>query len=266
MPAAENYLDPGGPRHAGAGPTTSPDLDPASLTVVTYNVRFAFHAEEAAELLAEHPELRRADVVALQEMNATAAALIAERLGMSWVYYPSARHPRAGGDFGNAVLSRWPIVADRKVLLPGLSIPRGMARTASMAEMETPLGRIRVYSVHAETPVALLPAARERQVRALCDDTRDFDGPVIVAGDFNARDLPGQILPACGFAWPTRDEVATVGPFAWDHVFARGLPPASSSGVAIEGLKASNHAAVWVTFPTNRGDGKSRPTIRREGT
>jgi endonuclease/exonuclease/phosphatase (EEP) superfamily protein YafD len=247
LPAAENYLDAAGPRYGGrAAPSADPD--PGSLTVASYNVRFALHPEEAAEVLAEHPELRQADIVALQEMNAHGAAKIAAALGLHWVYYPAARHPSAGGDFGNAVLSRFPIAADHKVLLPGRSLPRGMARTATAADVVSPLGLLRVYSVHAETPVGLLPAARAAQVQAVCADASGFDGPIIVAGDFNARDLPGSVLPGCGFAWATRGSAPTVGPFAWDHVFARGLPPASLSGVAVEGLKASNHAAVWARW------------------
>jgi endonuclease/exonuclease/phosphatase (EEP) superfamily protein YafD len=247
LPAAENYLDPDGPRYAGGG-LPSPDPDPGSITVASYNVRFALHPEAAAEVLAEHPELRQADLVALQEMNAEATASIAATLGLHWVYYPAARHPSAGGDFGNAVLSRYPIAADHKVLLPGRSLPRGMARTATAADVVSPLGLLRVYSVHVETPVGLLPAGRARQVHALCADASGFPGPVIVAGDFNARDLPAGVLTGCGLAWVTRDTGPTVGPFAWDHVFSRGLPPASLSGVAAEGLKASNHAAVWARW------------------
>ena len=248
MSPATNYDDPRGPRFGGAAPA-SVDPAPQQLDVVSFNVRFALRADLAGRLLRTHPDLRRADVVALQEMDAPGAARIAQELGLSWVYYPVARHPGGGGrDFGNAVLSRWPIVRDRKLLLPGRSIPRGMLREAVVADLEAPPGHLRVYSVHLETPIALWPAARREQLAALCADARTAPGAAVIAGDFNGRAGAGTVLGGCGFAWPTRDEAPTVGFFAWDHVFARGLPEAAGTGVA-EALGASDHRPVWVSWP-----------------
>ena len=248
---ADNYTDPQGPRFAGVPREATVDPDPAHLLAVSLNVRFANNPGAAADLLKNHPALAGADVVALQEMDAPGTAAIAAELGLGWVYYPAAVHPRAGSlgtgsDFGNAVLSRWPILTDRKLILPGRSFPRRMQRVATVAEVEAPDGPLRVYSVHLETPIALTPWSRAAQVEGLIDDARSGTR-VLVLGDMNAHDLPGRAFTTAGFAWPTEDGEPTVSRFAWDHAFSRGLPDAAARGVVDAGA-ASDHRAVWVSF------------------
>ena len=248
---AFNYTDPQGPRFSGVPAEPAVDPDPGHLLAVTLNVRFANNPGAAADLLKTHPELAGADVVALQEMDARGTAAIAARLGLGWVYYPAAVHPRAGSlgtgsDFGNAVLSRWPVTSDRKLILPGRSFPRRMQRVATVAEVDAPDGPLRVYSVHLETPIALTPWARAAQVGGLIDDARS-GARVLVLGDMNAHDLPGRVFTRAGFDWPTEDGEPTVSRFAWDHAFTRGLPGATGRGVVDAGA-ASDHRAVWVSF------------------
>src|SRR5262245_61890875 len=105
---ARNYVDPRGPRYTGSfarAPATG-------LLVVTFNVRFAQQIDRTEELFRKDDHLRGATVVALQEMDAPGTERLARELGYDYVYYPSALHPQTSRDFGNAVLSRWPIVSD----------------------------------------------------------------------------------------------------------------------------------------------------------
>src|SRR6185436_18131400 len=114
--SVHNYLEPEGPRYAG-GPSpmsAAPPRGDGSLRVVTFNVEYAKRIPEAIAAL-RADGLRGADVIALQEMDAPGTAAIAEALGMNYVYYPASRHPKTGRDFGNAILSPWPIEASRKV-------------------------------------------------------------------------------------------------------------------------------------------------------
>src|SRR5574341_1293054 len=69
---------------------------------------------------------------------------------------------------------------------------------------------------------------------------------VIIAGDLNGRGI-GRVFTAQGYAWPTRDEPATVHGWSWDHVFLRGLgtPARKASGVVRENRGASDHRPVW---------------------
>ena len=78
----------------------------------TYNLRWGRHVNRAIHVLQTRAPLRGADVVLLQEMDADGTERIANALEMFWVYYPAAIHPKRGRDFGNAILSRWPIVAE----------------------------------------------------------------------------------------------------------------------------------------------------------
>ena len=55
---------------------------PCEIRVVSFNVAFARRITEAVELLKSDTELRRADIVLLQEMDPEGAERIAKALGM----------------------------------------------------------------------------------------------------------------------------------------------------------------------------------------
>jgi endonuclease/exonuclease/phosphatase family metal-dependent hydrolase len=241
---ARNYTDPRGPRYAGsfARPHPTP-----GFKVVTFNIRFAREIERAKELFQRDEHLRDADVVALQEMDEVGTENLARALGYDYVYYPAAFHPTAGHDFGNAILSRLPIESDHKLILPHRSGLRGLQRVAVAADLRLSDTRLRVYSVHLSTPGEVTPQARVDQALAIAEDARGARGAVIVAGDFNARDLVGRVFQNAGFVWVSRDLGHTLRFFCWDHVFARGFgaPPASDRGIVVDNNGASDHLPVW---------------------
>ena len=130
--AVLNYPSALGPRYAGAPTTTSTlHADGHVLRVVTYNVQWGKHIDRAINVLQTRAPLPDADIVVLQEMDADGTRRIADALGMCWVYYPAAVHPKLGHDFGNAVLSRWPIVEDEKLMLPHIGGLRHAQRIAT---------------------------------------------------------------------------------------------------------------------------------------
>jgi endonuclease/exonuclease/phosphatase family metal-dependent hydrolase len=238
---ALNYLEPDRPRYTGH--FAAPDSDPA-FRVVTFNVKFAREIDRAARLLREHEHLGRADIVALQEMDAEGTERIARALSMDYVYYPAVRHPRTDRDFGNAILSRWPLSDDRKLVLPYHNRFRNMQRIAVAATAATPLGPVRVYSVHLETPGGIAAVNRQRQAAAVIRDARPY-ARVIVAGDFNSRAV-GEVFEWYGFRWVTRELGNTISFFAWDHVFVRGLDVVrKSAGIVRDNQGASDHLPVW---------------------
>jgi endonuclease/exonuclease/phosphatase family metal-dependent hydrolase len=238
---ALNYVEPGRPRYAGR--FAAPDADPA-FRVVTFNVKFAREVDRAAQLLREHPDLHDADVIALQEMDADGTERIARALSMDYVYYPAIRHPGTERDFGNAILSRWPLTDDRKLVLPYHSRFRDMQRIAVSATAATPIGPVRVYSVHLETPGGITGVNRQRQAAAVIRDAARYPR-VIVAGDFNSGAV-GEVFEWYGFRWPTKDLGHTISFFAFDHVFVRGLDVVrKSAGIVRNNLGASDHLPVW---------------------
>ncbi len=53
---------------------------------------------------------------------------IARALEMNSILFPGAIHPKTGRDFGNALLSPWPLEDARKLILPGESRFTGLKR------------------------------------------------------------------------------------------------------------------------------------------
>jgi len=181
-------------------------------------------------------------------MHAPGVEAIARALGMNYVYYPASR-PSSGQDFGNAVLSPWPIESSHKVLLPGQSRGTHQARAAVAASVRVGGRAVTVYSVHLTSPWGMGGGGRAHQVDAVLADAESVTDPVVVAGDFNSHGV-GARLAARGYLWPTRHIGHSIGPFSYDHIFIRGLRVAegTSAGVAKGGPHASDHWPVWGLF------------------
>lgn len=243
-----NYASPSGPRYAVSEPpapvpqAVSPD-DVDSIRVVTFNVKFARHIDQAITLLRSTAALQNADIVMLQEMDEAGTIRIAAALTMSYVYYPaSIEH---GRDFGNAVLSRWPIVADEKIVLPHHARFTGAQRIATAATITVRGVPLRVYSVHLATRMEIGPGARRDQVRAVLADAAAYPR-VVIGGDMNSRGI-GRTYRAAGFLWPTERNPRTHFLGNWDHIFLKGLAPGDSlgTGVVRDTIGASDHRPVW---------------------
>jgi endonuclease/exonuclease/phosphatase family metal-dependent hydrolase len=189
-------------------------------------------------------------VVALQEMKEDAVERIARELGFDYVYYPSAFHPSAKGNFGNAVLSRWPIVEDYKLILPHHSRWRKLQRAACVAVVQAGGRRLRVYSVHLETPFGISRKQRNDQARAIIEDAAGHGDASVVAGDFNSAWI-GDDFERAGYRWATKGLGDTLRFFAWDHVFVKGLPVPEKpdAGIVQDTHGASDHRPVWLALP-----------------
>jgi endonuclease/exonuclease/phosphatase family metal-dependent hydrolase len=242
-----NYLEPAQPFYETRSGVTR-DAEPG-LRVVTFNVKEGRKIPEAIAALGRHPDLRDADVVVLQEMNADGVAAVARALRMNSAYFPATREPGGGRDWGNAVLSPWPIEDPRKVLLPHLGRIRRRGRTATSVLVRHGSRAVRVYSTHLGSPWDTGEGSRRDQAARILDDAEGSREPVVVAGDFNSETL-GQLFEARGYCWPTRGRGATIHRFSVDHVFARGLctPAVLRGGVARDVKDASDHRPVWAVL------------------
>ena len=232
-----------GPRFAG---TFAHEAARPVLRVATFNIKYARRIDRAIALFRENALLASTDVIVLQEMNETAVREMAEALHLDYVYYPGAWHPKARGNFGNAILSRWPIANDRKILLPHPGRFRKMLRIAVGATVTVRGLPVRVYSVHLETPGAISEPHRREQVAAILEDAGQAPR-VVIAGDFNNTGVVVDALTDAGYAWISRGVGRTLGRFSWDHVFARGLPAPSPAAAAVirDNYGASDHKPVW---------------------
>jgi endonuclease/exonuclease/phosphatase family metal-dependent hydrolase len=253
-----NYLDPSGPFYETEYSKGSGVAGGGQLKVVTFNIEYAKKVDLALELLTETPALEDPDVLALQEMDPPAVEEMARRLGMNSLYIPSAVHPSTGRDFGCAILSPWPLVEPGKVVLPIAAFGSGVQRSAVRATVVRGEQRVRVYSVHLPSPLGVTGLARRQQIAVLLDDAKGSPDPVVIAGDFNSRDVGPQIM-AAGYSWVTRDVGATSSFFFFgmsiDHIFARGLEPVggeASSGAVQDNRGASDHRPVWALLEPSR--------------
>lgn len=171
------------------------------------------------------------DVVALQEVwgeGATdQAALLAEALGGFHHAY-GHRWEGAAVQFGNAILSRWPIVASEQRPLPA---PPDLdeLRTVLRADIEGPRGRFSMFTTHLNYQLGQ-SRIRQDQVGDVCRFVREtaVEGhPPLVAGDFNAvpdsdevRMMTGRMaVPAPPLAFRDVWDVAGEGPgLTWSPV------------------------------------------------
>jgi endonuclease/exonuclease/phosphatase (EEP) superfamily protein YafD len=118
---------------------------------------------------------------------------------------------------------------------------------------------VRVYSLHLPSPLGVTGGARRQQLEVLLADAADSTDPVVIAGDFNSRDV-GKQLEEAGYSWPTRD-VGTTSKFFFfgmsiDHIFARGLvaaPDVESFGAVKDNRGASDHRPVWAVLVAPEG-------------
>lgn len=237
-----NYPEPAEPRYSGVLASTPTDRGD-TLLVVSFNVEFSNEVQRAIKVLKYDPALRDADLVLLQEMTAPAARTIADSLGMSHVYYPAIYNKVYKRDVGNAVLSRWPIIADRKVILPARSRYAKTQRIATAATLRIRGRSVRVYSTHLGTPADLGREGRAEQLRFIMTDAMAFS-PAIIGGDMNSRDI-GEVAVQNGWLWATSGIPKSNSFGRLDHIFLRGYAPIVAGTVSTpNGI--SDHRPIWL--------------------
>jgi endonuclease/exonuclease/phosphatase family metal-dependent hydrolase len=250
LPETENYTDGQSPIYTGryAPPVVPPDEE---VVVVTYNLRFGEEIEAAAAAFAETTPLNEADILLLQEMDETGTADLARRLGFNYVYYPASVAPD-GDNFGNAILSRWPLSDPQKLILPGLHPLTRQQRTATRATVRVGDRDILVYAAHLEVATAP-PSLRADQVKALLADIPNDAPHVIVGGDFNTVTGLGVTGLSDQFEEAYLDHHSDglgptftrfgLRPSATDHIFSRGFRQKDAGVLAV--VAASDHFPVW---------------------
>ncbi len=229
-----------------------PEASPTSLKIVSYNIKYALRISEAIALLRRHSELRDADVLLLQEMDAAGVRQIAAVLGYNYVYYPAVVHPLHKKDFGNAVLSRWPIIDDEKIILPNLNL-RSRQRIAVAATLQVGKKRVKVFSVH--MGIFVKPSERQKRMKSILQTlTPDIDAYVI-GGDFNTftkkdRQYILDSFKGSSFQWVTRDLGWTNrSPYLLfrksplDHIYVKNFRVIQTGKVV--DYSASDHIPIW---------------------
>ena len=155
---------------------------PKRLTVATYNIWFnEQHAEQRYQAIADLLSRDTPDIMAFQEVNSTALAVL---LGQPWIrqQYVSAAITGAGvGNYGMLMLSRLPLREVTYTKLP-TRLSRGYL-TATLTIDGDPLS---VVALHLESSKAAVNL-RARQLGRVFDSQRASQN-VLIMGDFNMRD------------------------------------------------------------------------------
>lgn len=242
-----NYTEPAGPRYSGGQAVVSAPqrLRADTLYVVSYNIKFSIAIDSAIAAFRNEPAMRNADVVLLQEMDEDGTRRIAEALGMPYVYYPAQLRKGTDRDWGNAVLSRWPMLTDSKIVLPNRSGLGRTLRTATAATLRIGNDTVRVYSTHLGTIMNVTPGGRKEQLEAILADARRFDN-VIIGGDMNSETV-GEYAGKQSFVWPTRNIPRSNPGGHLDHFFLKGFVlPDSPAGTVLNNHHSSDHKPIWV--------------------
>ena len=216
------------------------------LRVATYNIHKGVQGIGPTRRLEIHNlghavEQLDADIVCLQEVRKThrreaqhfdrwpqmpQADFLAPE-GYTAIYRTNAltRH----GEHGNAMLSRWPVVAHQH---EDMSDHRFEQRGLLHSEVIVHGMAVHVVVVH----LGLIKASRVRQLDQLVrfiEREISADAPIIVAGDFNVWGTTVRsVLSAAGLAAFESERMATfpsrLPVVQLDYVYARGLTPLNS--------------------------------------
>ena len=221
-----------------------------TLTLATYNVHRCIGGDGRRDTERVLQVLREldADVIALQELEwETAAPLdllthFAHSLGSTGIAGPTLLAD--GGHYGNAVLTRLPILTVQRI---DLSVPGRERRGALDLELDARGCALRVIATH----LGLAPTERRHQIRhILASLPRSGHDPVVLMGDLNEWFLWGRPLrwlrrhfdqaPALA-TFPARYPVA-----ALDHIWVQ--PPALRKTTSVHSTRmaraASDHLPV----------------------
>lgn len=161
------------------------------LRVLSWNLWWRFGPWEA-RFPAIEATIRELDpdIACLQEVwgdadGTSSASRLADALGYEHTY--AHRLHLDGVDFGNAILSRWPIVATEHWPLPA-RLDAEELRTLVYAEVDGPRGRVQVFNTHLNWRFDHSDV-RQDQVRYIAErieSKRPRDFPPILCGDMNA--------------------------------------------------------------------------------
>ncbi|BCU77520.1 endonuclease/exonuclease/phosphatase family protein [Luteolibacter sp. LG18] len=227
-----------------------------ALRVVSWNLHHGEGSDGKQDLarIAAVIQSQEPDVVVLQEVDnkckrsggVDQAAELARLTNLQYVFGKAMDHD--GGEYGQAILSRFPL-SDLKIhKLPG----EGEPRIAISARTETPFGPLTVAGVHLDygDPARQLVQAQVASAALLEVST----GPIVLAGDFNATaesktlavfsQAPWIVVPKSGSA---ATEPAVKPDKEIDFTVVKGLRPVKPTVVVAE-TAASDHRPIVTAF------------------
>ncbi len=223
------------------------------LKVMAYNIKHGAGLDGKVDLerIAKVIAAENPDVVTLQEVDIKCqrsgsvdqAAELGRLLKMEHRFGKFMDFQ--GGEYGLAVLSRLPIEKAQVHVLPTGAEPR-CALEVVVKSPKWP-GKFSVVSIHNDWTKEEI---RVRQVTALLKALDKRNGPVILAGDFNAKPESESLKLLKKASWKMLREgrkktFPSVKPtIEIDFFFAKGFKPYAFEEKVIEGEEASDHCPI----------------------
>lgn len=169
-----------------------------SVKVMSYNIHHANPPSRAdyidVDAIARVIQKEQPALVALQEVDVytkcsgqsvNEAAELAAKTGMKYYYFTKAID-YDGGDYGVAILSRFPLSAQHTYKLPTASGTNGEPRVLATVQISLPHNQKLVFAcTHLDAQRS--DTNRLLQITAIVDILQKEKLPVIIGGDFNAE-------------------------------------------------------------------------------
>ncbi len=166
------------------------------IKVMSYNIHIGIPPTKPGvtdlDAIVRTIKAQNADVIALQEVDVNTnrtgkvneAALIAEKLKMNFFFAKAIDHD--GGDYGVAILSKFPLSETRVHRLTTIDGTKGEPRVMATAKVTLKNGRtIRFASTHLDSQGP--STNRDKQISEIKAISDSESLPLIIAGDFNAE-------------------------------------------------------------------------------
>ncbi len=229
----ESYKEVNTPVYLNNKSTVDQQID-NEIEIVSFNIKNGTDISFPISELSNSEKFGNPDVFLLQEVDENSVIKFSEKFGLNYLYYPASSNEE-GLNFGNAVLSKFAITSESKLILPHQK-SNGRIRNATNCILTVNDKRILVYSIHNAT-VMTKRSKRMEQVDKILDDIKQKENKVdgiIVGGDFNTllpndKNLVADKFRSEKFSWATSSigfTAKSLGKFiktSLDHVFVKNL-------------------------------------------
>jgi endonuclease/exonuclease/phosphatase family metal-dependent hydrolase len=219
-----------------------------AVRVMTWNIHGGIGPDGLHDFQRMLRVIQRADpdILALQEVDSRRlrggehpVSMLKRVLGHHGI--AAAAITTADGDYGQVLLSRWPLDS---AVVHDISVPRREPRRAIAATIHAPAGRLFVVAAH----LGLSFVERRRQCASMMAMIEQCELVTVVLGDFNDWMWPGSVQNVLAYRLPGRTHHRTFPArmplLKLDRIYCRPAAALVSSSVDPAGADVSDHLPV----------------------
>ena len=237
--------------------TSSSTKKESSIRIVSYNIRHGAGMDGKIDLQRISAVISKMnpDLVALQEVDKCCrrskkvdiAARLAKSLGMQYRFGKFMNFQ--GGEYGMAVLSRFPILKTIRHQLPRGKEPRcALEVVLKIKGLNKPLSFVSIHNDWVNEKI------RQKQIKSLLKDLSNRNNPIILAGDFNCEksDISMRNLKESGWRILDKNGEKTYPSIKpnkeIDYVVLKNFPATSVRHGVIAEKTASDHRPIYAVI------------------